>query len=140
MAAGSSAGPATAGSGAEQPIVLVHGLARTTRSMALLARRLEADGFEVMSFGYASRSRSIEALAGDLSVAVEDCCAEHRDRVGFVTHSLGGILVRQYMLDRAADFLVVPHTHTFLMNSREVARQVTHFLRHGGFERDSAAR
>ncbi len=36
---------------------------------------------------------------------------------------------RQRVLGRA------PHTHTLLMNSSQVAREVIHFLRHGRFER-----
>ncbi|MDP2483545.1 MAG: hypothetical protein Q8W45_09700 [Candidatus Palauibacterales bacterium] len=41
--------------------------------------------------------------------------------------------VARARLDGAADFLVVPATHTFIMNRRDVADQVLHFLRDGSF-------
>jgi hypothetical protein len=34
------------------------------------------------------------------------------------------------------DFLEVPHSHTFIMKSDEVARQVVEFLRHGRFRHE----
>jgi hypothetical protein len=37
----------------------------------------------------------------------------------------------------AADFMVVPATHTFIMNRRDVAEEVVHFLREGRFRRES---
>ena len=36
-----------------------------------------------------------------------------------------------------ADFIVVPASHTFIMNHREVAEQVVYFLREGRFDHDA---
>jgi hypothetical protein len=36
------------------------------------------------------------------------------------------------------DFLIVPHTHTFIMSSARVSRQTIHFLREGSFEGNHA--
>lgn len=47
----------------------------------------------------------------------------------------GIVSVRQTRLAGMRDHLVVPHNHTFLMDSPQVAQQVIHFLRHGSFER-----
>jgi len=33
-----------------------------------------------------------------------------------------------------SDHLIVPHTHTFIMNSSQVARETVYFLHHGRFE------
>ena len=195
--------------------------------MAILVARLENTGYGVTSFGYASTSDSMESLVDQLDAAVALCCADHAEDVHFVTHSMGGVLVRSYLsqqaeshigrvvmlsppsqgseivdafadsprlrallvgpaasqlgtdsagiarqlgpvrfdlgiitgdrslspigswlipgpddgkvavrranVEGAADFLVVSATHTFIMNRRDVARQVVHFLQNGQF-------
>ena len=212
-------------------VILAHGLGRTPISMAILANRLEQAGFRVVRFGYPSRTAPIEALVDRLGDAVAECCGDHAGAVNFVTHSMGGVLVRSYLSERpephegrvvmlsppnqgseivdafadsdllrsflgpagsrlgttpdgiasqlppvrfslgiitgsrsmnpigswlipgpddgtvgveraniegAASFLVLPATHTFIMNRRDVAEEVVHFLRHGRFRRESA--
>ena len=47
----------------------------------------------------------------------------------------GTVSVAATRLPGMRDHLVVPTTHTFIMNSKQVAREVVHFLRHGRFER-----
>ena len=214
--------------GAETVMVL-HGLGRTPRSMVLLSSRLERAGYRVVTLGYPSTSAPIEALVDTLGRAVDDCCRTHPRGVHFVTHSLGGVLVRSYLseqpeahegrvvmlsppsqgceiidafsdspmlrsfigpsgsqlgtdstgiatqlgpvtfslgiitgdrslnpigswlipgpddgkvgvdrakIEGAADFLVVPATHTFIMNRRDVAEETVYFLEHGRFQRD----
>jgi pimeloyl-ACP methyl ester carboxylesterase len=46
----------------------------------------------------------------------------------------GTVSVDRTRLVGMKDHLVVPHTHTFIMNSPRVAHEVIHFLRHGRFE------
>jgi len=67
--------------------------------MTILQSRLRNAGFRVVSFGYPSTSEPIEALVDRLAVEVEHCCAGQAESVNFVTHSMGGLLVRSY-LDR----------------------------------------
>jgi triacylglycerol lipase len=45
----------------------------------------------------------------------------------------GTVPVNSARLQGMAAFLVVPHAHTFIMNSSEVAREIVEFLRHGRF-------
>jgi pimeloyl-ACP methyl ester carboxylesterase len=194
--------------------------------MTILASRLRDAGFRVVSFGYPSTSEEMEALVDRLDSQVAQCCGHEAETVHFVTHSMGGILVRSYLdqqpeahqgrvvmlsppsqgsevvdafadspmlravlgpagsqlgtdstaipsrlgpvrfslgiitgnrslnplyswlipgpddgkvgVDRAkvegaAGFLVVPASHTFIMNRGDVAEQVVFFLRHGRF-------
>lgn len=49
----------------------------------------------------------------------------------------GSVSVRSARLADMTDFLVVPHSHTFIMRSKDVAEQVIAFLRHGRFRRDA---
>jgi len=46
----------------------------------------------------------------------------------------GTVSVDRTYLPGMKDHLVVPHTHTFIMNSSRVAREIVHFLRSGQFE------
>jgi len=215
-----------------ETVVLVHGLGRTPASMLVLETRLEGAGYRVVNFGYPSRSEPLEALTDSLENAVRECCSEAGSKLHFVTHSMGGVLVRGYLAQRedpfegrvvmlsppnqgseivdayadspllrallgpsgvrlgtdstgiaselgpvdfslgiitgdrsinpigswlipgpddgkvavsrarlegAADFIVVPATHTFIMNRRDVAEQVTHFLANGEFMREEGS-
>jgi len=73
--------------------VLVHGLARTARSMARLGQALEDEGYQVYNFDYPSRKFGLPALVEALADYVRPIAAAS-DRVDFVTHSMGGLLVR----------------------------------------------
>ena len=205
-------------------MILVHGLGRTPASMSVLSLRLRAAGFRVVDFGYPSTSAEIEELVARLEATVAACCKDPGTATHFVTHSLGGVLVRSHLADRAgfagrvvmlsppnhgseiidsfrdspllrsllgpaavrlgtdpsgiaqqlgpidfslgiitgdrsispigswlipgpddgkvgvdsarldgADFIVVPATHTFIMNRGDVAEEIVHFLTQGAF-------
>ncbi len=212
-------------------VIVVHGLGRTQASMAILVSRLKSAGFRVISFGYPSTSEPMEALVARLETEVGQCCGSEAGTVHFVTHSMGGVLVRSYlgqqprphqgrvvmlsppsqgseivdafadsplrqlilgpagsqlgtdsagitsqlgpvrfglgivtgdrsinplgswlipgpddgkvgvdraMVDGATDFMVVSATHTFIMNRKDVAEEVVHFLRQGRFQVEPA--
>lgn len=84
---------------ADDCVVLLHGLMRSSTSMNPMQRELDSAGFLTANIDYPSRDHTVEALA---EIAVEEGLAACRanesiDSVHFVTHSLGGILVRQYL-------------------------------------------
>ena len=79
-------------------VVLLHGLGRTRRSMKKIERRLEDEGFTVWNRGYPSTSKTIKALAESrIPEAIAFCRRRNALKIHFVTHSLGGILVRMYL-------------------------------------------
>jgi len=79
-------------------VILLHGLARTTASMESLEKALNEAGYHVVNLGYPSRKHPIKKLT-EIAIppAINVCQAQLDWRIHFVTHSLGGILVRQYL-------------------------------------------
>lgn len=86
---------------AADTVVLLHGLGRTPLSMTRLARDLRAQGYDVRNLAYPSQRDDIRTLA-DSTLAPVFASAPSGARIHFVTHSLGGILVRQYLHDHGA--------------------------------------
>ena len=217
--------------GGRDLVVVLHGMGRTKLSMSWLAGRLEQQGYDVLNFSYPSTRSSVANSTAHLHRELQTQLTECAGKVHFVTHSLGGIVVRAYLKqhppanlgrvvmlsppnqgsevvdklrdnflyrlatgpagqelgtektstpnalgevnfplgvitgDRSfnplfsswlsgpddgkvsvhrakvsgmADFLVVPHSHSFIMRSSTVMQQVAHFLAHGKFNSPAA--
>ncbi|MDB6026810.1 MAG: hypothetical protein JWM68_3033 [Verrucomicrobiales bacterium] len=83
---------------AHEHVILLHGMCRTKRSMQSMEQFLVRAGFHVSNINYPSRSASIDQLSENvIGQAVADCRREGASTIHFVTHSLGGILVRSYL-------------------------------------------
>lgn len=83
-------------------VVLLHGLGRLSNSMGELEEKLAPAGYEVVNIKYPSRSHAIDVLAEDaVGRGLAECRRANLDKsnreIHFVTHSLGGILVRFYL-------------------------------------------
>jgi triacylglycerol lipase len=207
-------------------VIVLHGLARSSRSMSRLARRLSDAGFFVDNLDYPSTRKPFDELVAGLAPVMNRDSASC-SKVHFVGYSLGALLVRAYLqqaqphnlgrvvmigppnygsevvdhigctwlfhavfgsvgselgtspqdlptrlgppdfefgviagnqpinplgwwlipgesdgtvsvestrLDNMRDFIILPESHTFIMNAPEVAKQTVAFLRTGHFD------
>lgn len=79
-------------------VILLHGLGRTHHSMLKLERTLIKNHYFVVNDNYPSTKKSINELAYKyLPPMIDQCLKHHPKHIHFVTHSLGGIILQQYL-------------------------------------------
>jgi alpha-beta hydrolase superfamily lysophospholipase len=82
----------------KETVILLHGMGRSRLSMALLAFSIRRQGFRTVNIDYPSTRKSIEALSEEyLAPAIAACKEQGAAKIHIVTHSLGGIIARQYL-------------------------------------------
>jgi triacylglycerol lipase len=80
-------------------VILLHGLGRSRYAMVRLERALQRAGYRTLNRSYPSTRHSIEHLAREAvggRIAEVQAWSPVPPRIHFVTHSLGGVLVRWY--------------------------------------------
>lgn len=92
-------------------VVLLHGLARTSSSMSNLGEALHKEGYSVALVDYPSRNHPIDVLSHlAVDTGLHSCRTNGSSQLYFVTHSLGGILVRAYLNEH-----VIPELERIVM-------------------------
>lgn len=93
-----------------QIVILLHGMGRTKYSMRKIAKQLSQTGFQVVNINYPSTKKPIATLIQNyIEPIYQQLLQDGASKIHFVTHSLGGILVRQFL-----------QTHTLPSSSRIV--------------------
>lgn len=87
-------------------VILLHGLWRSSLSMEKMAASLANSGFLVENINYPSLSQTIDSLSDSaIGKALNSPNLQKCSKIHFVTHSLGGILVRCYFNQHKCDRL-----------------------------------
>lgn len=90
----------------EEYVILVHGLGRTKLSMSKTGRFLRQQGYHVLNFNYPSTRHRLETLSERyLGPYIQTHCTDPDRPIHFVTHSMGGILVRLHLKHAPLDRL-----------------------------------
>ncbi len=81
-----------------ESVILLHGLGDVKLSMLKLENALKDEGYITKNIGYSSSGETIESLSeNELSKVVERYKKIGFDKIHFVTHSMGGLIVRYYL-------------------------------------------
>lgn len=88
----------TAGPPRQETVVLLHGLARSSRAMNKIEKELTRQGYHVINHDYPSRTDTIDHLTENIFSQLAPQLAD-ADVVHFVTHSMGGIILRYHLED-----------------------------------------
>lgn len=79
----------------DECVVLIHGLNRSYRAMQPLADALLGAGYSVANVDYPSQAGPVEVLTPlAIDTGLAECRSAGAGRIHFVTHSIGGILLR----------------------------------------------
>lgn len=79
-------------------VVLLHGLARSEKSMRKIQQVLVDNGYGTCNIAYPSRGFAIDTLTDNhVWPKIQACIPDADIKISFVTHSLGGIIVRDLL-------------------------------------------
>ena len=114
-------------------VIILHGLESNALVMLPMARQFSKDGWEVYNSTYKCGRRSWQDIAEDVRGYINEVVNEG-ERVSFVCHSLGGILIR-YCIDMGLDCYVnkvvtigSPHDGAYWVNDIPFGREIGYAL------------
>lgn len=82
-------------------VILIHGIIRSSKSFSKMGESLKKEGYTVIGFDYPSTQVEITQSAKYLHQLLESL--EGIEKVSFIVHSMGGLVVRCYLKDHQED-------------------------------------
>lgn len=86
-------------------VIMIHGLGASSAYFRPLEKALKAEGYSTIRVGYPSTRYSIEKLSDQIFPLILKKTADKNKKIHFVTHSLGGLLLRYYLHDNTIENL-----------------------------------
>ncbi len=94
--AANGTGSGNGAKGEGEYVVILHGIARSSDNMRSMANFLAKNGYEIINLDYPSTKYEIQDLARYLKNKLQNKITKPK-KVNFVTHSMGGLVVRAYL-------------------------------------------
>lgn len=87
-------------------VILLHGLARSPHSMRPIESLLKAHDYIVINEDYPTTKDTIDKLANQyIPLMVNQCLAHRVSHIDFVTHSMGGVVLEDYLENHNIPYL-----------------------------------
>jgi triacylglycerol lipase len=81
----------------KEAVLILHGIARSAKSMQSIAECIQRRGYDVLNLDYPSRKHSLEELTEIIHPHVGRFNLEKYRKLHFVTYSMGGLLARVFL-------------------------------------------
>jgi triacylglycerol lipase len=81
-------------------VIFLHGFGDVKYSMSYLEKQCKDEGYNTLNIGYSHIGRDVEAISDKrLQKKVQKCIEAGYKNIHFVTHSMGGLILRYYLQD-----------------------------------------
>jgi pimeloyl-ACP methyl ester carboxylesterase len=109
-----------------QPLViLLHGIARTKRSMAKLERHLQSHGFATLNLDYPSTRLNLEQIVDHLHPLITTHTNSHPGPIHFIGYFMGGLVIRAYL----AKYRPANLGHVVMLGTPNAGSEIADFLK-----------
>lgn len=87
-------------------VIVVHGFGQNEKGMAFITDNLTGSGYKTCALNYKTVGHSIESIQNQVTEQINHCFARFNNpnKTHFIGHSLGGLMIRQYLADTPTAF------------------------------------